>query len=1180
MLLNILISGRTSFKIAVFLFLFFPIAGVSAATDVTTNISSDTVWSKEAGPYVVMNTVAVTQGATLTVEPGTVIKFNEARTLNVEGALYVNGTETESVSITSIHDDSVGGDTNQNGTSTSVDRYVHRFGGITFASGSSGEMNHMNIRFAGYVTPTSPLGAAIYNQGATVTIQNSVIEDCGSLGIGQTTGSLVVANSQLKANQIGIAVKSGDISIENTLFKNSSNTGLMVGGTGNLVLKDNTFENNFIAGGFWLDGGRQFNLTNNAASGGEYNGFLLRGPVLGAVTLPKADGVSYYVSGIGGSPDGTGTLSFPNFSLLEVSPGASLTFAAGAVVKFENEVGIEVKGQLIAAGTSVEPVVFTAYTDSLEGSIRTGTPSIGSGGYIRAHLGSTVSLDYTKMQFGSGPYQSYQGSIVNDGGSINITNSSLTDNKQNALYHQLGTSVINDSFVGDVGRFGIYNATTVPLDATNNYWDDPTGPTHPSNLDGVGAYMSDNVTATPWLTSFDFNPPPPPPPPEPTGASSILFLPGIMGSRLYEESDGCDDEGIIEQERWFSTNECEQLRLKTDFTGQPLHSLYTKPSSDSVIDNIFFVSPLYDDFLQRLEQEKDNETIADYRAIPYDWRLKLGDILKTKVVDGRVVFDSLSTYQQSYLYTSLQELVSTSDSGKVTIVAHSNGGLVAKALLLEMQANNDPLLDNIDNLILVAVPQTGTPDAVVGLLQGIELTGGLVINEVVSRDIINTAPFGHHLLPSAGYFSGSGTTVQTPVLQFLPGGVSGIWQGEYGEGITSLDNLHRFLSKDSNRYNPDRADLSQPEVVDNFLLDYSKVVHAGQASFIPPPTMKVSQVAGIGISTPAMLTYFTDKECVNRSIFSFFTCTEYRDKLGYSVRMVADGDGTVVVPSALAMSENDKVERFWMDLERYNVQNSDRVHRNILEVPDIQNLILNTAEGTSTRSYTYLNDEEIQLETAARLVFQLHSPLDMWVSTNNGKVSSTTVEVSSALYRRVGEVQYIEIPSTEQEVELHMTGQATGSFTLEIERWEGDILEEQVDYVAVPTATSTVVTARVIDDITQTLLELDLEGDGEVEGEMAHDGVFTETAVSYTTLISAVDSLNLSQARKQALLTLIKSAEYYGTKIPMRRSYLVLEDLLLTTSQKLIRLYVKKRYISTNDAESILEMIEVLKNKQ
>lgn len=530
------ISNRTYFHCAVFLVLCFPAVVANAATNITANITSDTVWTKNAGPYVVINNISVTSGSVLTIEAGTIVKFDGTKKLDVAGTLSINGVEGDLVYITSIHDDSIGGDTNENGSNTSVDTISHRWTGISFAPGSSGEVKYASLQFAGYASPSVPSQPALYNQGGVVSAHNSVFENNNFYGVGQTAGTLSVINSTIRNQFVGAVIKNGDATFENVLFKNSWGYGCMIGGAGKLELTGNTFEDNYITGGFWLDGGRQFVLQDNSASGGEFNGFLLRGQVTGENTLPKSDGISYYVSGVGGSADGTGALSFPNFSNLEILAGASLTLEPGAVLKSDTAAGLEVRGQLVASGTSDDPVTFTAYTDTLQGGIRSGTPSPGSAGYIRTHLGGVVSLNQTIILYGSAPHQSFQSTLVNIGGSITVTNSSITDNKQHALYHQSGTSVVNNSFVGDVSRFGIFNATTIPLDATNNYWGDPNGPTHDTlNPTGMGAFVSDNVLISPWLASYNPNPPPPPPPVV-TGASSVLFLPGIRGQGFMKMS--------------------------------------------------------------------------------------------------------------------------------------------------------------------------------------------------------------------------------------------------------------------------------------------------------------------------------------------------------------------------------------------------------------------------------------------------------------------------------------------------------------------------------------------------------------------------------------------------------------------------------------------------------------------
>jgi hypothetical protein len=55
---------------------------------------------------------------------------------------------------------------------------------------------------------------------------------------------------------------------------------------------------------------------------------------------------------------------------------------------------------------------------------------------------------------------------------------------------------------------------------------------------------------------------------------AVLFLPGIMGSHLYENDDTCF--GFGEQRRWFSHTDCEQERLFLDENGNSLYDIYTK----------------------------------------------------------------------------------------------------------------------------------------------------------------------------------------------------------------------------------------------------------------------------------------------------------------------------------------------------------------------------------------------------------------------------------------------------------------------------------------------------------------------------------------------------------------------------------------------------------------------------
>jgi len=92
---------------------------------------------------------------------------------------------------------------------------------------------------------------------------------------------------------------------------------------------------------------------------------------------------------------------------------------------------------------------------------------------------------------------------------------------------------------------------------------------------------------------------------EPTGASSVLFLPGIMGSQLYEESDVCDNRVDI-QERWFSRDSCDQLRLQTTFLGKSENEIFTINDQSSIVETAIIVD-LYKSFLKDLAVQKKME---------------------------------------------------------------------------------------------------------------------------------------------------------------------------------------------------------------------------------------------------------------------------------------------------------------------------------------------------------------------------------------------------------------------------------------------------------------------------------------------------------------------------------------------------------------------------------------------
>jgi hypothetical protein len=111
-------------------------------------LTADAVLSPEHGPYVITGYLRGNNGVTLTIQPGTVLKFKKGAKLDIQGTLLAHGTESNPIVFTSIKDDTRLGDTNGDGT--------HSFpaGGdwsevLFYHAGNDSRLEHVLIHYAG-----------------------------------------------------------------------------------------------------------------------------------------------------------------------------------------------------------------------------------------------------------------------------------------------------------------------------------------------------------------------------------------------------------------------------------------------------------------------------------------------------------------------------------------------------------------------------------------------------------------------------------------------------------------------------------------------------------------------------------------------------------------------------------------------------------------------------------------------------------------------------------------------------------------------------------------------------------------------------------------------------------------------------------------------------------------------
>jgi pimeloyl-ACP methyl ester carboxylesterase len=544
---------------------------------------------------------------------------------------------------------------------------------------------------------------------------------------------------------------------------------------------------------------------------------------------------------------------------------------------------------------------------------------------------------------------------------------------------------------------------------------------------------------------------------DPNCNSNVMFLPGIEGSRLY--TSGLLGENQIWEPDSLTENDLSALDMRNI---NSLNSVFAKDGEilDAAYKNSlgFSGKPIYISFINSLNKLVSDEQINAWKPIAYDWRLDYSDLLAngSQNVDGRIYYRGANAATSTpYIVQELRRLAASSKTGKVTIIAHSNGGLLAKALLAHPE-----YATHVDKLILVASPQIGTPEAVGALLhgfgQGFPLLASVFFSDVDARSLGQNTPMVYNLLPSNTYFQ----FTQNPVITFDPVTLQD-WVHTYGQNINTQNQLRIFMT-DIARAKPSAIDLVTPEIVNEQLYFNSIGVHAELDNWSPPSGLQVIAIAGWGNETLSGIAYkkvpqFT---CLIRAADGSCAASGNKDVLTYSPRFVIDGDDTVAESSA-HWSNGATTTRYWLDLMSINSASASQLgHGTIFEVPELRTLLVQLISNSTPTISAHVSDSKpTYTGSAPRLYFTLHSPLTLSFYDTQGNftgstATSTYFNIPGVHYERFGEVQWLSVPKS-MAGRVVMQGTGSGSFALDIEEVNGNEVLATTTFAAVPSATST-----------------------------------------------------------------------------------------------------------------------------
>ena len=403
--------------VAVSLMLVLLVAGAFADTNVSGNITKDSVWTLAGSPYRVIGSVYVLNGFTLSVDSGVIVRFQSGTGLY---ATYGN-LAARYVKFTSSKDTSSG-------------------------SPAKGDWNFVQV--------------GEYNSTPTATFDTCQFYFGGgsTAGLYLRNGTAIVRGSTIStSNTHGIYAYAGTLALTGSTISNVTNHGLYVEGGVSATVTDCSIGT--VDWPIWYNGSASIVFSGvNSFTGNKHNGAYLNFSATGNLTLDTLN-IPYVFNGY-------------DFS---VNAGGTLTIASGNVLKFPGG-SLVVHGVLNAVAGIGQKIYFTSYrndnlptpgSDTNNDGAAT-IPQVGNWGGVQFASDSNDSLSVMRRCQVSYAGYSYLGGITMNNASPTVDSCEMVNNYYGAMMQNVSNPVFSNNVIGSSQVVPIAMAFSANPQFTNN----------------------------------------------------------------------------------------------------------------------------------------------------------------------------------------------------------------------------------------------------------------------------------------------------------------------------------------------------------------------------------------------------------------------------------------------------------------------------------------------------------------------------------------------------------------------------------------------------------------------------------------------------------------------------------------------------------------------------------------